>query len=332
LPTNTVVLSSDKPQTVNVVELPNEKLGQILHLEYLSADSAIVASNRALYLVINDTVRYRIGNKGKGPREYQFLTSFDVVSDTIIILDKGVKVLYHNLRNNTTIREYIHPKIQWAKSICQMPDGRLLLADMPDPDNPSDKKLMYTLNPFEANSSLTYLSLSQKDIELPKILLPVKSPLANNVVRHKGYIISWFLLSPYLIMYNTNQNQFVFIRLQLSIKNSEKASEANDAMILDGSDIVNGVYCLPTMFAVVVLKPNNLDKTKRQEYIQWYSYDGEAIGETKLESSQFGFYGRIMDVREDIIHIFVLDTTSSTKNPYKIVKIRYEISKKFGKS
>ena len=110
--TKTDVESSDSPERY-IFDDGNPPISDIRAYRSLGADSALIVDRRrGIFLLVSDRRVSSVGSSGEGACEFQGVTSFSVVGDTVFVLNRlQGRLLGYSIRSGECLSEFISQEL-----------------------------------------------------------------------------------------------------------------------------------------------------------------------------------------------------------------------------
>lgn len=173
----------------HLTDVGTPPISAVISYTTIGNDAAIVVDNaNNIFQVISDQRTNTIGQSGLGPCEFQEVTSYTVVGDTLYVLDaKQGRITGHHISGGDCVAEIGLPELARFASIGRVGGSFYLAMTKYTSVTPSDETLLYRLS---ASGALEPLRLTVADLEADLILASGRMGRRISRIKEKDGVLS----------------------------------------------------------------------------------------------------------------------------------------------
>lgn len=275
----------------------------------IAGDSSLVFDrDNGIFVLASNVRKDRIGAIGQGPCEFQDVTSYAVVEDTVFVLDRSSsKIVGYSIQDNTCLQETIDPGLVSFSSVVRVGSSFFLGRNSVNAAMDSNTALLVELT---ESGEFKDLGLRKSDLEADLLMVPMRSQRTQRIKEKNGVI--YFLL-PYshrVWSYDVRSDRIGHIALTHGSGDISGYATATDfnsiGKAIQEIEKEIELFLLDEQVAVFSLMGNKW-------ILRSYSYSGTLLAEHDVTLQNIFF--------EDRGVFYALDSTEDEDRPYQVIPV-----------
>lgn len=254
-------------------------LGQIHYVEQVGEDAHIVQDNTGRLSYFRQfRFTHVIGNAGRGPGEYMRSTYFQLVGDTVSILDRTLgKFIQYSLSTNRVFQEHTAKELSLFTAFYVHEGRYYFLSTIYNQASPDDFEIFYMSDDFK---NFKALGLTVEQLASKGFLAPVQTRVPLAALQGKLYVA--LPLSNQITVFDIEGNHFSAFDLKLAQpfqKEFERLTSPAEMMrVIRKVDMCVRLFALEDQIVAVTA-------SQGPGRIQYYSPSGEVSKEFLVTGS-----------------------------------------------
>ena len=272
---------ADEPPSVSperyIIDDADPPISGIRAYSPLGADSALIVDSEGIFLLVSDRRVGTLGTLGEGACEFQGVTSFSVVGDTVFVLNRlQGRLLGYSIRSGECLSEFISQELTKFSAMIRVGGSFYFTMNSVNAATASEAVL---LSKMDTHGNLTPLNFRKSDLGVDLLPIPVRTPRLAQIKEKDGVI--YFLLpsTNKVWTYNTLEDQVSHFDLVHDSPDISNMSDSRDLAAI--SEVVGKVELEMDIFLFdghFVVASRNESGWMRSRY----SYSGELLAREEV--------------------------------------------------
>ena len=275
--TKTDVESSDSPERY-IFDDGNPPISVVSAYKSLGADSAlIVDSGRRIFLLVSDRRVGSVGASGEGACEYQNLSAFSVVGDTVFVLDhRNGRLLGYSIRSGECLSEFISQELIKFSGMIRVGASFYFTRNSVNATTDPETVLLYKM---DTQGNFTPLDLQKSDLGIDLLPISIRAIRLAQIKEKDGVIYFLLPLTHKVWAYNILEDQVSHFDLVHDSPDISNMSNSQDLAAI--SEVVGEIELEIDIFLFddhLVVGSRNESGWMRSQY----SYSGELLAREEV--------------------------------------------------
>lgn len=243
----------------------------------LGADSALIVDLEGFFLIVSDRRVSTFGTLGEGACEFQSITSFSVVGDTVFVLDhRQGRLLGYSIRSGECLSEFISQELTQFSAMIRVGKSFYFTRNSVNAATAPEAVL---LSKMDTQGNFTPLDLRKPDLGVDLLPMSLSTPRLAQIKEKDGVIYFLLPLTHKVWTYNILEDQVSHFDLVHDSPDISNMSDSRDLAAL--SEVVGkieievDIFLSDTHFVVVSRNEGGWMRSR-------YSYSGELIAREEV--------------------------------------------------
>lgn len=244
----------------------------------LGVDSALIVDNRkGIFLLVSDRRVSTLGTLGEGACEFQGITSFSVVGDTVFVLDRlRGRLLGYSIKSGDCVSEFISQELIRFSAVIRVGASFYFTRNSVNAATDPEAVLLYKM---DNQGNFTPLDLRKSDLGVDLLPIPVRTARLAQI-KEKDDVIYFLLSTTHKVWaYNILEDQVSRFDLDHDSPDISNLSDSRDLAALSEAareiELEIDIFLFDDHFVVGSLNEGSLMRSR-------YAYSGELIAREEV--------------------------------------------------
>ncbi len=275
--TKTDVAPSNSPERY-IFDDGTPPISDIRAYRSLGADSALIVDRRrGIFLLVSDRRVSSVGSSGEGACEFQGVTSFSVVGDTVFVLNRlQGRLLGYSIRSGECLSEFISQELIKFSAFIRVGASFYFTRNSVNAATDPEAVLLYKM---DTQGNFMPLNLRKSDLGVDLLLTPIRTVRLAQIKEKDGVIYFLLPLTHKVWAYNILEDQVSHFDLVHDSPDISNMSNSQDiaaiSEVVGEIELEMDIFLFDDHFVVGSLNEGSWMRSR-------YAYSGELLAREEV--------------------------------------------------